>query len=520
MTSFLAGRVYEQHQVPAAAAASTNLINVSSTTQQIDTDCYDQTNDTFLSFDPLRPATSCSNITAARPTSPDCGDGPIPLPIAVLGATLGSVILATGIFGNVLILASIWRYRPLRKTANAFVASLALCDLFHTVLVRPLYIHTYIVGRWQFSASTCAYALVASNIAILESILHVTTIALHRYFALVKPRCCSSCLQSRAAVGVLLAVIYAVPLIGLFWFKRNQLFGGVEFGRDVVFNRRLMFCSVVRHSEFRPASAIQKAAFVAGSAAVIGFCYYSIYRLVRSRGRRLSIHGAFNPVRIQRELTLLKSIVAVFGTFIVCYMPITVIYGIDVNRSFTYSVYLVGVILLWIAPSANWAIYGRMNAQFNRAYRQLLRRSGRRRLQSFSGGGRLGSLAGGINGACGQGTPSSRRSVQLVWPPCLLDDTGGRRRMASDAGQAAGGRSRTRQRQMSLWSSATTNGPTNSDDVDEVDSHRMTRFGRNISKTSSSSSSFRRPTGAASQRCCSVVEFSPAADAACCTLSK
>jgi len=75
------------------------------------------------------------------------------------------------------------------------------------------------------------------------------------------------------------------------------------------------------------------------------------------------------------------------------YMPITIVYGADTRRTFSYAVYLVGVILLWISPSANWIVYGVMNAQYARAYRFTLCR---------------GAARGGINGS---GRP------QLTWPP-------------------------------------------------------------------------------------------------------
>jgi hypothetical protein len=132
-----------------------------------------------------------------------------------------------------------------------------------------------------------------------------------------------------------------------------------------------------------------KVGFVTISACFIIYCYLSIYRLVRSRGRRLSIHGAFTAGRLRRELTLLKTVLAVFLTFVANYMPITIVYGADSQRVLPFSVYFVVVLLLWTSPSVNWIVYGKMNDQYARAYKYVL--------------------------CCGTGY-LARRSTQLGWP--------------------------------------------------------------------------------------------------------
>jgi len=67
-----------------------------------------------------------------------------------------------------LVLLSVWRYRPLRRTVNVFVASLAACDLIQTLAVRTLHVQTYVAGYWTLGTRTCVYALVVGNLVILE----------------------------------------------------------------------------------------------------------------------------------------------------------------------------------------------------------------------------------------------------------------------------------------------------------------------------------------------------------------
>lgn len=298
-------------------------------------------------------------------------DEPMPFGISVAGGTLGTVVLVLGVFGNAVVVLAIWRYRPLRRASNLFVTSLALCDLYHSALVRPLYVFSYIRGDWQFGAHICVYALISSNLAILESILHVTSIAFHRYVILVHPRL-ASCFQRRLVIVLMLGAIYILPLTVVLLQSSSRLSAQLTMNRDVVFNRRIMFCSFVRHSEFRLSGVVKKTSFVVVAALFIFYCYIRIYHLVRRRGQRLSVHGSFSPIRLRRELTLLRTVIAVFLMFVVNYLPITLIYGLDTSRTLPYVAYFVGVMLLWTSTGVNWIIYGLMNVQYSRAYRSLL----------------------------------------------------------------------------------------------------------------------------------------------------
>jgi len=223
---------------------------------------------------------------------------------------------------------------------------------------------------------------------ILEDMVHVTVIALFRYVILVHPRRLGVVLARRYSVVVILVIMYFVPLVlVLIQSFTNLIQTDAYHHGSVVFNRYTMFCSFVRHSEFQHLGVVKKFGVVSLCAAVVGFCYARIYFLVRHRGRRLSgTGGSFNHVRLHHELSLfktttscldhelslLKTVVVIFLTFAVSYLPITVIYGLDTERTLPHEVYFVGVVLMWLSPSINWVVYGLMNAKFSRAYRYLL----------------------------------------------------------------------------------------------------------------------------------------------------
>lgn len=57
-----------------------------------------------------------------------------------------SCICAT-IVGNVLVILSVFTYRPLNSVQNYFIVSLAVADLTVALLVMPLNVANYVIGE-------------------------------------------------------------------------------------------------------------------------------------------------------------------------------------------------------------------------------------------------------------------------------------------------------------------------------------------------------------------------------------
>jgi len=120
------------------------------------------------SHEVIRPMAATTNSNALEDDVSVDRNGSLPYPLRVTGASIGALCLLAGVIGNLLVLLSVWRYRPLRRTVNVFVASLAACDLIQTLAVRTLHVQTYVAGYWTLGTQTCVYALVVGNLVILE----------------------------------------------------------------------------------------------------------------------------------------------------------------------------------------------------------------------------------------------------------------------------------------------------------------------------------------------------------------
>jgi len=139
---------------------------------------------------------------------------------AVTYSVILSTLIAATIFGNVLVVLSVFTYAPLKTIPNFFVASLACADLAVAVLVMPFHVANFVQGRWSFGAVWCNAWLTFDILTCTSSILHLCAIALDRYNAIHDP-ITYAMQRTRRRVLVKIAIVWATsaaisvpPLIG------------------------------------------------------------------------------------------------------------------------------------------------------------------------------------------------------------------------------------------------------------------------------------------------------------------
>lgn len=133
--------------------------------------------------------------------------------------TLTLCILLT-IVGNVLVILSVFTYKPLRIVQNFFIVSLAVADLTVATLVMPLNVAYSVLGRFEFGSHVCKMWLTSDVLCCTASILNLCAIALDRFWAITDPinyaqkRTVKRVLLMIAGVWVVSLLISSPPLIG------------------------------------------------------------------------------------------------------------------------------------------------------------------------------------------------------------------------------------------------------------------------------------------------------------------
>lgn len=133
--------------------------------------------------------------------------------------TLSFLVLAT-VLGNVLVILSVFTYRPLRIVQNFFIVSLAVADLAVAILVMPFNVAYLLLGKWIFGIHLCKLWLTCDVLCCTASILNLCAIALDRYWAITDPinyaqkRTLKRVLATIAGVWILSGAISSPPLAG------------------------------------------------------------------------------------------------------------------------------------------------------------------------------------------------------------------------------------------------------------------------------------------------------------------
>lgn len=139
---------------------------------------------------------------------------------AILITIILTFIIILTIIGNVLVILSVFTYKPLRIVQNFFIVSLAVADLTVAILVLPFNVANMIIGRWEFGIHLCKMWLTSDVLCCTSSILNLCAIALDRYWAITDPinyaqkRTVERVLMLIAGVWILSLVISSPPLIG------------------------------------------------------------------------------------------------------------------------------------------------------------------------------------------------------------------------------------------------------------------------------------------------------------------
>ncbi|RZF35626.1 hypothetical protein LSTR_LSTR005154 [Laodelphax striatellus] len=91
------------------------------------------------------------------------------------------------LFGNVLVILSVYRERSLQTVTNYFIVSLALADLLVAVLVMPFAVYVLVNGSWSLPPVVCDFYIAMDVMCSTSSIFNLVAISIDRYIAVTQP---------------------------------------------------------------------------------------------------------------------------------------------------------------------------------------------------------------------------------------------------------------------------------------------------------------------------------------------
>ncbi len=114
---------------------------------------------------------------------------PPPKQLAAAVLTAYAIVVACGIFGNVLVLAAVFGRPSMRTAHNFFVAALACADLFLCAVSMPITVWELLSEKWMFGYDTlwlCRMVMSAQAVPLFMSSMAIVAIAMDRYRSVVQ----------------------------------------------------------------------------------------------------------------------------------------------------------------------------------------------------------------------------------------------------------------------------------------------------------------------------------------------
>ncbi|KAL9955388.1 hypothetical protein ACROYT_G036700 [Oculina patagonica] len=288
-----------------------------------------------------------------------------------VGIVFGSLVLGVtmfcGVVGNFVIIWITKRSPRLKAKSHILIANLAVADALQSCNIFFMFITVINEGHWIFGDIICQISAFLTVEFVLASMLSLTTISINRYFKVVNPERYDK-LFTYKSVWIIIAFIWILPLT----YAIPPLVGWSSY----VFNPGK--CSCLFQFRMNHSYAYFLVCTITVPALVtICYTYFRIFQAVKfHRNRVWGIHQVRNGIGVD-EFKITSTLAVVVLSYIVCYIPATVVNFIEILASdFEIPVWLdfSSFVLIFMSHANNPVIYGLMSKQYRMSLQELLPR--------------------------------------------------------------------------------------------------------------------------------------------------
>ena len=276
--------------------------------------------------------------------------------------------------GNALVVIAIHYDQRLNTITNMLIENLAFTDVFMASLHMPFWIISLRHGRWIFGHALCQMVGLTQLLFGICSLFTMTGIAFNRYFNIVRRNLYLKYFSTKRTTFLLIAFAWLGPLAA----TTPQLYGWGKIEYHVLFAD----CTCVWDLPDVSYIIFLCTVTIFAAAAVISWCYYTIYKTVKASAERMQGHAAKSDVKSnaagskndRTEKKVLKTSFVVVCVYMTCWTPLSVIGFIEVfGSSSPRWAHTFAYFFVFCSSLTNPFIYGIMNPQFQSAFKKMLR---------------------------------------------------------------------------------------------------------------------------------------------------
>lgn len=350
--------------------------------------------------------------------------------LLTFAAIMTFLIMIVGICGNFLTVVALLKCPKVRNVAAAFIISLCIADLLFCALVLPFQGLRFVQGTWRHGAVLCRLIPFIQYGNIGVSLLCIAMITINRY-VMITHHGCYARIYKRHWIAIMIAACWLVS----YGMQLPTLLGvWGRFGYDTRLQTCSIMSDRHGHSSkttlFITAFVIPCLVIIACYAKIFWVVHKSEQRLKRHANKQNSIPNNLRPVatatslpsgadgqtpstaaplppsrvssdsssfstdvpeaitaggkqpptrvKDQREVRakrnewrITKMVLAIFLSFVICYLPITIVKVADKDVEHP-SLHIFSYIMLYLSACINPIIYVIMNKQYRKAYKTVV----------------------------------------------------------------------------------------------------------------------------------------------------
>ncbi|KAL4232331.1 Serpentine type 7TM GPCR chemoreceptor Srsx [Mactra antiquata] len=292
----------------------------------------------------------------------------------IIGIFLGLIIFLS-LAGNVLVCIAVFTDRRLKRLNNMFIVSLAVADLWVSLMVMTFAVVNDISGKWMFGPVYCNVWISSDIMGSTASILNLCVISLDRYIHIRDPLKYARWMNwKKVAIAIILvwtiSIILSFIPINVGWHKSPADSDNV-LPPDVCYLEISGTYAVVSSSISFYLPCIVMLAL---------YCKLYMYarEQVRSINRTL-VHNNVGDARGSGQASRLSDHKAavtlgmIMGTFLICWLPFFILNLVEAYCK--CAPIILFQILTWLGyfnSCLNPIIYSIFNVEFRNAFKRIL----------------------------------------------------------------------------------------------------------------------------------------------------
>ena len=312
--------------------------------------------------------------------------------ITPLLIALWVAIMLMATIGNSLVCYVIHYTRSLHKLkTNHFIASLAVSDLMIGIFLVPIRIYsTARTGGFCLSRFLCHFYMTMDNICFVASITNLLVITTDRYIAIDWPYMYQDIMtRKRCRIAIIVVWVYAVIMGGLANVKWEEQPGDIP--DDICWTQNKGYITFVFTTVFYIPAIIMGIA--QGRMLLIALQHskdiVSAIPMQDLSKEPSNDEGDSSKAQVKmfsrikkvlKEYRAVKMVMVVYGTFVACWIPVSVIALFHVwcptcAKLKQWHIVVFVEFLPILNSTMNFFIYSVMNREFRKAFRRMFRKA-------------------------------------------------------------------------------------------------------------------------------------------------